>query len=363
MTGAAHSPIHWIVPGSLEQVTGGYIYDRRIVEGLRGLGRAVIVHELPGTYPLVDARTAEAAEGQLAGIPDGAVTVVDGLALPGIAGRLEAESRRLRLAALVHHPLFLETGLGEVEAAALRRLERDCLAHVRRVLCTSPYTIAVLGDLGVPEERIGTVVPGTERMPEEEGTRARPPGAEAAGRGGVHLLVVATLTARKGHLVLIDALASLAGLDWRLTCAGSMVRDPATAGAVKAAIERHGFGDRVDLRGEMPPGSLGGLYQSADIFVLPSYYEGYGMALAEALVHGLPIVSTDAGAIPSTVPPDTGILVPTGDASALADALRRVLTRADLRRRMREAARRAGEALPDWHRQAGRFLEELGRVE
>jgi glycosyltransferase involved in cell wall biosynthesis len=348
-------PVHWIVPGSIEQVTGGYLYDRRIVEGLRVLGRRVAVHELPGTYPMIDEETVRAAEKALAGLPEGAAAVIDGLALPGLAGRLPRESRRLRLVALVHHPLFLETGLGEAEARTLRRLEQGCLALVRRVLCTSPHTVAVLAEMGVAKDRIGVVVPGTDRVPDPVPAEA----GEGDRKGPTRLLTVATLTARKGHLVLIEALASLAGLDWHLTCAGSTTRDPAVASAVRAAIARHGLENRVDLVGEMPPGTLGSLYRSADVFVLPSFYEGYGMALAEALAHGLPVVSTDAGAIPSTVPGGAGILVPPGDARALADALHRLLAGKEEMARLREGARRAARDLPDWSRQASRFLEEL----
>lgn len=348
--------IHWIVPGPIDQVTGGYLYDRRIVEGLRALGHAVAVHELPGSFPLVGRETARAAEQALAGLPDGATAVVDGLAMPGIAGSLPRESRRLSLAAIVHHPLFLETGLGEAEAGMLRRLEGECLPLMRRVLCTSPHTVAVLVGMGVERDRIGVVVPGTD--PVERAGEEREEGRWRA-RPGAHLLTVATLTPRKGHLVLIEALASLAGLDWRLTCAGSTTRDPAAASAVRAAIARYGLEERVELVGEMPPGALGTLYRSADVFVLPSFYEGYGMALAEALAHGLPVVGTDAGAIPSTVPGEAGILVPPGNARALADALRRLLTQEGETARLREGARRAARNLPDWSRQASRFLEEL----
>lgn len=346
--------VHWVVAGALDQVTGGYLYDRAIVEGLLALGVEVRVVELTGRHPLADDRARASARAGLSGLDDGACVVIDGLALPATAPVLYAQARRLRVVALVHHPLFLETGLSQAEAARLREEELACLALSARVVCTSPFTAGVLRDLGVPHGRIGTVVPGT--VPPAQSA------ACSASRSGVaapHLLCVATVTARKGHVVLVRALAGLADLDWRLTCVGSLTREPETVAAVRAAVSSHGLDDRIEFAGERPPGSLDALFEDADLFVLPSFYEGYGMALAEALAHGLPVVSTRAGAIASTVPADAGILVPPGDPAALADALRRVLSDGALRRSMRDAAARAAAALPGWPRQADRFLQEL----
>src|SRR5262249_16826593 len=150
--------------------------------------------------------------------------------------------------------------------------------------------------------------------------------------GKLRLLAVATVTPRKGHLILIEALARLADLDWHLLCVGSLERDPATATAFRQAIARHHLADRVTLAGEWPPERLGAAYRQADCFVLPSFHEGYGMAFAEALAHGLPIVATTGGAISETVPASAGLLVPPGDSAALAAALRRLMSDGELRR-------------------------------
>ena len=155
------------------------------------------------------------------------------------------------------------------------------------------------------------------------------------------------MTPRKGHLLLIEALASLADLDWRLLCIGSLERDPPAADALRRAIALHGLGELVALAGEWPPGRLAEAYQAADCFVLPSFLEGYGMAFAEALAHGLPIVATRGGAIPDTVPETAGLLVPPGDAPPLP---RRCGASADdaLRRDLAAGAAREGALLPSW---------------
>ena len=179
---------------------------------------------------------------------------------------------------------------------ALARIERRLLPLARRVIVTSPHTVADLAAYQVPQARIGVVLPGTDPAPLARGS----------GGPGLALLCVASLTPRKGHLILLEALAELLDLDWHLTCVGSLERDPPTAQAIGAAIARLGLDARVSLVGEQDEAGLAPLYDRADLFVLASYHEGYGMALAEALARGLPIVATKAGAIPGTVPPSAG---------------------------------------------------------
>jgi glycosyltransferase involved in cell wall biosynthesis len=347
--------VHFVVPGRLDQKTGGYIYDARVIDGLRARGIAVTVHELPGPYPMVDQEAILEANHALARLPDGALVVIDGLALPGLAGALMIENHRLRLVALVHHPLSLETGLDEARARTLRQLEQGCLARVHRVVVTSRHTAeALLADFHVTPDRLGVVEPGTHR-----------PAAPAVGSGtrDINMLCVATVTPRKGHALLVEALAGLTDLPWTLTCIGSVTRDPGTAAAVQDAITRRGLTGRIALMDEIGPDALPSQYHGADLFVLPSYYEGYGMALAEALSHGLPIVSTNGGAIPFTVPGDAALLVPPGDVAALRGALRRVLGDAQLRSRLTAAARAAALALPTWDDAADRFTIELSALE
>jgi glycosyltransferase involved in cell wall biosynthesis len=198
------------------------------------------------------------------------------------------------------------------------------------------------------------VEPGTDR-PEQP--------AAGSGTDQLNLLCVATVTPRKGHLILVEALAKLVDLPWRLTCIGSTTRDAGATAAVQEAITRHGLTGRIALMDEIEPEALRNQYRDADLFVLPSYYEGYGMALAEALSHGLPIVSSKAGAIPTTVPADAGILVHPGDVGALTEALRSILTDADLRLRLTTAARAAALRLPTWDDAVDRFAAELVRIE
>jgi glycosyltransferase involved in cell wall biosynthesis len=278
---------------------------------------------------------------------------VDGLALPDLDQAVIAHWRRLRLVALVHHPLAEETGLSRASAERLMRLEAVVLQRFCGVVCPSPRTAAGVGAYGIPPDRIFVIPPGT----------AKPHRPLRSRRGPVRsLLCVASVIPRKGHRVLIAALARMRDLDWQLLCIGSLDRDPRTARLIRQMISAAGLGRRITLTGEQPPRMVMHAYRAADVFVLPSLHEGYGMAFAEAMAHGLPIIATAAGAIPETVPPEAGLLVPSGDAAALARALRRVIAEPALAARLAAGSRAAGGRLPDWRRAAEWWEQALDRL-
>ena len=176
------------------------------------------------------------------------------------------------------------------------------------------------------------------------------------------MLCVATITPRKGHLVLIDALARLENDNWRLTCAGSTDRDPGTFDAVRDRLAAHGLESRVQFTGSLDREPLAKEYDRADLFVLPTFYEGYGMAVAEALAHGLPVISTPTGGIGELVQPHAGVLVTAGDVGGLADALARVMRDASFRQQLMAGARQAREKLPDWDDAAAKMEKMLDAV-
>ena len=338
--------IAFVVPGRLDQLTGGYLFDRRIVEGLRARGRVVRVIEL-------SARGGNAGSAALAALPNGTRTVVDGLALSGLAEWVMAQARRLRLVAFVHGPLALETSLSPDAAKRAAARESALLSRVRGVLCPSRTTALAVEGYGIPRERIAVVPPGT----------AKPACQPAPRRGRVRrLLCVANLVPRKGHELLIDALARIRDLDWNVVCVGSLERDPTTVRLVRRKIRATGLGRRITLAGECPPQRVALAYRQADAFVLPSLHEGYGMVFAEAMVHGLPVIATTAGAIPETVPARAGLLVPPGDCSALARALRWVIAQPALSARLAAAARIHGARLPDWPQATAEWERAFDRL-
>lgn len=332
--------IVFVVPGRLSTPTGGYIYDSHVIAGLKRRGIRVQLKTVSDSFPWPGAGHLAHAARVLASIPDGTVVVVDGLAGGAMPAQIEHEAQRLRFVALVHHPLARETGLTKPEAARLRATELRALKVVRRVVVTSRATARLLArKYGVSPARISCVEPGTERWPIASGTR----------RSAVALLCVATITPRKGHATLVRALARVRDLDWRLTCVGAFDRDRATVARVRAEIRKAGLEHRISLVGETSSrASLKRHYRQADVFVLPTEYEGYGMAVAEAIASGLPVISTPTGAISELVGDKAGILVPPGNVPALARALERILGDADARKTFTQGARRRRMQLPTW---------------
>jgi glycosyltransferase involved in cell wall biosynthesis len=346
-------PTWFLHPGDLDTPTGGYRYDRRIIEHLDRAGRAVRVRRLDDSFPHPTAAGLQDADRCLAGIPDESLVVVDGLAFALMREIAAVHGRRLSLIALVHHPLALETGLPPQRAAALRASEADALCWARRVIVTSPETAALLArDYRVAHNRLRVVEPGTDTALLSAGS----------GHSALNLLCVASLTPRKGHEILLRALAPLRDRPWHLSCAGSLERSPGNAAALLDLSHRLGLAARVTFTGAVDEPRLAQLYHRADLFVLPTRFEGYGMVLTEALARGLPIVSTRTGPIPRLVPREAGILVEPGDPAALRLALASVMDDAGLRRRLSAGARSARRRLRSWETAGTDFLRVLDEM-
>jgi len=338
-----------IVPAPFDAVSGGYEYDRRIVAGLREGGHGVQVTELAGTYPLADEAARDAARAAWNAIGVSWRPIIDGLALPAFADLADELAAR-RAVALIHHPTSFETGLGEPERAALLRTERRLFAALPRLIVTSEPTASQLAaEFGVERDRIRVVVPGTDDAP-------RSPGS---GGPTCHIVSIGTLVPRKGHDLLLRALVRLFDLDWRLTIAGSPDRDPVHAHALAALADALGIARRVEFAGEVTGDALEALWQQADLFALATHWEGYGMAIAEALKRGVPAVVTAGGAAGKLITPESGVVCPVGDHTNLSKALRRLIFGTGLRREMADAAWQVGQTLPDWRTQAREFAQAL----
>jgi glycosyltransferase involved in cell wall biosynthesis len=340
------------VPGDLATPTGGYRYDRHIIRELRRMGWQVDVLDVGNGFPIPSVVQRANALAILSKVPRGRPIVVDGLAFGALpeAGPLRS---RTPLIALVHQPLALESGLATAQADLFRESERAALAAAARVVVTSEATGRIMiADYGVPSDRISVVRPGNDRVPPARGSN------DAV----VRLLSVGSVVPGKGYDLLIAALAAIADLPWRLTIAGDRTRNPAAAARLDADISAHGLGDRVAVLGAVPPERIVELSSASDAFVLASRFEGYGMALAEAIAHGLPVVSTMAGAIPDTVPAGTGLLVPPNDVAALAQALRCLIGDRNERQRLAINARAAAARLPTWQESARLFAGAIKTV-
>ncbi len=342
--------IAFAVPGKITTLTGGTIYDRRVIEALPGLGCDVQHIELPGSFPAPPPDDMDRTFSQLSDVPPDVPLIVDGLAF----GALDPErvsGLRSPLIPLVHHPLAEESGLTEARRTHLFETERANLSHAHHVLVPSPHTAELLRDrYDVHRENISIARPGTDR-PRLASAPTDPP----------LILAVGIQLPRKGHDVLIRALSHVKDLEWQAVIAGAPL-DPAFSGDLRALRSDTGLEARLDLAGRIDRNALERLYAKASVFALATRYEGYGIVFDEALSYGLPIVSCAAGAVPDTVPQSAGLLVPPDAPEAFAEALRTMLTDLPFRRGCADAARAAGNALPGWDDTAKAFVDALADV-
>jgi len=318
------------IPGDVNTTSGGYAYDRAVLRELPDLSHL----SLPGAYPFPSegdlrdaAQLLTAASGPL---------LIDGLALGALPLDL-IRAVQAPIVALCHHPLSLETGLSIEDAKRLETSERAAFSVAKAVIVTSMTTARAVRDLyGIAEDDIYVAEPGLTPVPVAPRTGTPPV-----------ILTVASLTPRKGHDVLIAALDTIRDLEWRAIWAGPKP-DPAWFDHLLTLIADAGLGDRIEHVGPISDAALVGLRSQSNLFCLPSHYEGYGMAFAEAMLSGLPVVGCAGGAVTDVVPASAGLLTEPGDAGALARSLRSVLTDNILAERLASGGRSHALYLPGW---------------
>jgi glycosyltransferase involved in cell wall biosynthesis len=333
--------LHVVVPDGIDdpaRPSGGNLYDLRVCSALAEMGWPVEMHAVPGSWPRPDAAAYEALGSVVQQIPDGAVALIDGLVGSTAPDVLVPHSTRLRMVALVHMPLGRSS-----DTNGARTREGALLTAATAVVTTSAWGRRTLLDLySLPEGRVHVAEPGVDAAPLSSGT---------ASAGA--LLCVASLVPEKGHDVLLAALSTMTDLAWTCLCVGSTSRDPDWAESLRQRVLAEGLESRVRFTGPRTGAKLDETYASADLLVLPSRVETYGMVVTEALARGLPVVAAAAGGVAETLGHlkggnRPGLLVPPEDAAALARGLQTWLCRADMRRAWRRAARERRESLPRW---------------
>jgi glycosyltransferase involved in cell wall biosynthesis len=321
--------VHFVVPDGIDdpaRPTGGNVYDRHLSRGLTSIGWSVREHAVPGFWQRPDVASFVALDRALHQIPDAAIVLIDGLVAAQAREVLLPQAGRLRLVVLVHMLLGHAT-------------EGEILSAAAAAITTSAWTRSRLLDLyPLRGDRVHVAEPGVDPAALATGTAA----------GGA-LLCVAAVTREKGHDVLLDALATIGDLSWSCACVGRLDRDPAFVDAVR----RRAPGDRVCFSGPRTGSALERSYAAADLLVLASRGEAYGMVVSEALARGLPVVATDVGGVREALGHGgdgsrPGLLVAPGDPTALGAALRAWLCEPDLRGRLRRAALERRKSLPGW---------------
>lgn len=339
--------VPFAVPGDLATPTGGYAYARRLIREMPAAGVELAPLALPGGFPSPDEAALGRAGEMLAALPPDRPVLVDGLALGAMSAPLLARIAA-PVVALCHHPLALEAGIGDAAAARLAQSERAALAAARHVVTTSNATAAILtSDFGVPPARITVARPGTDPAPRAIGS----------GEVGCRILAVGSLTPRKGHDRLLRALAEHRALPWRLVIAGP-AREAAVAAALLALVAEKGLEDRVELAGALSPEAVAAAYRRADLFALASSFEGFGMAFAEAMAHGLPVVGLRSAAVAEATAGAARLVGP----DELSATLAALIAAPGARRALADRCWTAAQALPRWPETASIIAGVLRRL-
>ena len=351
--------LHFVVPDGVDdpaRPSGGNTYDRHICRGLTSIGWSVHEHPVSGFWSPPDAASFAELEDAVSRIPGGALVLLDGLVASTAPEVLVPHTHRLRLGVLVHMPLGHRPP--EDDAGDARRREGAVLSAAAAVITTSHWSRRRLIELyELPADRVRVAEPGVVPAELATGTAT-----------GEALLCVAAVTPDKGHDVLLEGLAALGDRSWRCVCAGSLDRDPAWVEVVRRRSSELALADRVRFPGTATGAELDRAYASADVMVLASRAETYGMAVTEALARGLPAIVTDVGGVGEALGYGAdgtrpGLLVAPEDPRALADALRSWLDQAGLRARLGQAARERRHSLTGWATATSTIAAVLSEVD
>jgi glycosyltransferase involved in cell wall biosynthesis len=338
--------VHVVVPDGIDdpaRPSGGNAYDRQVCRELGSIGWSVHEYPIPGAWPQRDVASLAVLAGVVQRIPDDAVVLLDGLIASTAPGVLVPHARRLRLVVLVHMPLGHRPA--DDATGDARRRERAVLSAGVAVVTTSAWTRRRLLELySLPADRVHVAEPGVQGAELATGTCT----------GGA-LLCVAAVRFDKGHDVLLGALEMISDLSWHCVCVGSLDRDRAFVEGLRRRALEGGLGERVEFPGPRTGAELDRSYAAADLMVLASRAETYGMVLTEALARGLPVVAAEVGGVTEALGHGAGgirpgLLIAPEDPAALAAALRAWLGDAELRGRLRQVARERRESLFGWSR-------------
>lgn len=333
-----------IVPGPLAKVSGSHHYARRMANALREAGHDLRIIALDGRLPDPDQAAIYAARTAWADLPANCLKLIDGIALPAFDGLPLNQ-----VTALIHHPASLETGIGDDARQRLHTTEAAMFHNLPRLVATSEQTAdRLVKDFSLPRDRIAIVAPGIDDLP------------RSTGSGGpcCRILAVGHLIPRKGYDILLHALSRLFDLNWHLTIVGAG-NDQVHADGLRALADDLHIAQHVEFAGQLDDVALEEQWRTADLFAATPHFEGYGMALAEALRRGLPVAATNTGAVPVLVGPEAGVVCAPGDIEQLSKALRRLIFDRPLLLDMAEVAWQSGQSLPSWNEQATRLAAVL----
>jgi glycosyltransferase involved in cell wall biosynthesis len=307
--------VHLVVPGNIHTLTGGYIYDKRMTDGLRLKGHQIQIHSLSGEDPFSSEERSGQCWERLRAVPKGETIIFDSLVFGAIPGFLKEINQNHIIIALIHLPLSYSKNYLNTRLEKLSVSEEEAFSYADRILVTSRFTMDLLVGVGIDPYKIQVVLPGVEVFTRKAGWPKLPR----------NFITVSNYTKNKGYALLIEAMKEIRQLDWTLDCYGDKSFDPKHVGSLSRLIEKYRLTDRIFLHGPVSGKTLAETYVNSDLLIHPSEFETYGMVLTEALAHGIPVVASKGGAITQTVPESMGVFFEVNDSKSLQQILEKLL--------------------------------------
>lgn len=346
-----------LIIGDINRLTGGYLYERKLVEYLKGKGVEVDVmsiREVPYPYILhLFSNLSLILRFFRRGYD---FVLEDEMAHPALFlfNFWLKYVKRTKIVVIVHL-LWWKAGKGW-KAHFVRLVEKIMLKRAHLIIANSKHTKEEIEGMGIPGEFIEVVYPGFDMPSAGKRGMIREP------HGDINLLSVAICDPRKGLDTLLEAIHRLNNPKIKLDMVGD--DDSEYCKRLKERVSTWGLEEKVIFHGVVGLEDLGKVYSEADIFVLPSLYEPFGIVFAEAMSFGLPIIATNVGGIPELVEDgENGLLVPPGDVDSLADAIDNLASDAELRERFGRRSYEKSRKLNTWEDCGERIFKYLQRRE
>lgn len=341
--------LHFLIPGDIDIFTSCYIYDRRIIEGLKSKGHIVKLHRLPDDFPFPSKGSLQLCNQIIKTIPKSEPIVIDGLAFGAIPSILKVVYGMNPIIGLIHLPLSVDPNYSAYQRTIITGPEKEAFGYASKFIVTSEYTAEIFANLGIEEKNVNLVIPGLDNFSKKKDYPETPK----------KLLSIANLCRNKDHNILVSALSALSNKDWILHCYGNLDFDRNYLSEFQALIRRNKLQDKILIHGIISGKELNDVYLDADLFIHPSDFEVYGMALAEALAHGIPVVASTGGGICRTIPAKMAQFFKPGDVYGLQSILEELFENPDLYKRLYTKASTYNEQAQTWEKSCDLFEKAL----
>ena len=307
--------LHLLVPGDINTLTGGYIYNKRMVNGLLEMGHNIKVYSIAVDFPFPSPESRQQFVNIINAIPKDETIIIDSLAFGAIPELLRKIKLNHPIIALIHMPLSVRNEFTDVQNKRLSILEKKAFTYADLIVVTSAFTMNLLKELGVDPLKIVVVLPGVEVLSHKNKYALFP----------YKLITVSNFTRNKGHLLLVDALNEIKYLNWTLDCYGNTDFDPEYVDTISRLIDFNNLTDKIFIHGPITGNELSKAYVNSDLLIHPSEFETYGMVLTEAMAHGVPVIASAGGAIAQTVPASIGAFFKVNDSKSLQQTIKELL--------------------------------------